>query len=433
MWKKNAWPNGGHCKNVGSKMSIALRPISAILDRSPGKVAHALQTALLSYSSSKLTRSIKKGRITFVLKGGRQIVHDSGHPGPDATIYLNSVKAISRMISGGYLGLAEGYLAEDWSTPSLRDVFDFGTANAGPLDTNLSGNLFVRALSALQHGRRRNSRDGSKRNIAEHYDLGNRFFEIWLDPSITYSSALFEGENITLAEAQAGKYQRILDKLDVQPHHHVIEIGCGWGGFAEYTARETGARVSAITISREQYDFARARMRKAGLSDLVDIQLRDYRDLTDQADRVVSIEMLEAVGEDYWPGYFNTVSQRLRRGGAAMIQVITVPDEEFEAYRTTVDFIQRYIFPGGMLLCPEQMAQLSKGAGLTLDEQFLFGTDYARTLELWQAEFQRHWPTIQSLGFDERFKRMWEYYLDYTSAGFRSGATNVGQFLLRKP
>ena len=268
-------------------------------------------------------------------------------------------------------------LPKDWSTPSLRDVFDFGTANAGPLDTNLSGNLFVRALSALQHGRRRNSRDGSKRNIAEHYDLGNRFFEIWLDPSITYSSALFEGENITLAEAQAGKYQRILDKLDVQPHHHVIEIGCGWAVLLSIQPGRLARGYPLLPISREQYDFAQARIRKAGLSDLVDIQLKDYRDLTDQAGRVVSIEMLEAVGEDYWPGYFNTVSQRLRRGGAAMIQVITVPDEEFEAYRTTVDFIQRYIFPGGMLLCPEQMARLSKGAGLTLDEQFLFGTDYA--------------------------------------------------------
>ena len=433
MWKRNARPIDDHCNYIGSNMSIALRPISAILDRSSGKAAHALRTALLSYSSSKLTRSIRKGRITFVLKGGRQVVHDSDQPGPDATIYLNSLKAISRMVSGGYLGLAEGYLAEDWSTPSLRDVFDFGTANAGPLDANLSGNLFVRALSAVQHSRRRNSRGGSRKNIAEHYDLGNRFFEIWLDPSITYSSALYDRENMTLAEAQACKYRRILDKLDVQSHHHVIEIGCGWGGFAEFAARETGARVTAITISREQHDFAQARMKKAGLSGLVDIQLRDYRDLTDQADHIVSIEMLEAVGEDYWPGYFQTVSRCLRRGGAAMIQVITVPDEDFAAYRKTVDFIQRYIFPGGMLLSPFQMAQLSNGAGLTLDDGFMFGPDYARTLDLWQAEFQRHWSTIQSLGFDERFKRMWEYYLDYTSAGFRSGATNVGQFLLRKP
>ena len=414
-------------------MSIALRPISAILDRSRGKVGHSLQTALLSYSSSKLTRSIKKGRITFVLYGGRQIVRDSGLPGPEAIIYLNSLRAISRMVSGGYLGLAEGYLASDWSTPSLRDVFDFGTANADPLDTNLSGNLFVRALNALQHNRRRNSRGGSQKNIAEHYDLGNRFFEFWLDPSLTYSSAYYNGRNITLAEAQAEKYQRILDKLDVQSGHHLIEIGCGWGGFAEFAARKTGARITAITISRKQHDFAKARIKKAGLSHLVDVQLKDYRDLTVQADFIVSIEMLEAVGEDYWPEYFQTVSQCLRRGGAAMIQVITVPDDEFAAYRKTVDFIQRYIFPGGMLLCPDQMAQLSKCAGLHLDEGFMFGPDYAQTLEEWQAEFQRNWPTIKPLGFDERFKRMWEYYLDYTSAGFRSGATNVGQFFMRKP
>ena len=411
-------------------MSVALRPVSLKRGKSKPISAYRMVAEKLVM---RLTRSISVGSVTFVLEDETEIPSDSGNPGPAAVIKVHSLKGIRRLISSGYVGLAEGYMAGDWSTPSLRDIFDFGTANMKQLDENLSGGAVARFANAMSHFHRRNNKSGSRRNIADHYDLGNDFFGKWLDKTMTYSSALFKDtETESLAQAQENKFRRIVERLGLTSDQHVVEIGCGWGGFAEFAAKETGAKVTGITISREQQAFATARMKKNGLSDQVDIRLQDYRDLNGKFDHAVSIEMLEAVGESYWPSYFQTISRNLKRGGKAMIQVIVVPDDRFAQYKQSVDFIQKYIFPGGMLLSPGHMKSQSAGAGLALEEAHTFGSDYSRTLDLWRETFDLQWPSILPLGFDERFKRMWDYYLEYTSAGFRAGSINVGQFLLKK-
>ena len=278
----------------------------------------------------------------------------------------------------------------------------------------------------------RNSIRGSRKNIADHYDLGNDFFIEWLDSTMTYSSALFEKKTDTLHSAQNNKYQRIIDELKIEKSQNILEIGCGWGGFAEYAAKKAKANIFGVTISKEQCEYARNRITQANLEDKVKISLQDYRALTGQYDRIVSIEMLEAVGKSYWPAYFKTIADRLKKNGSAMVQVITVPDEYFDYYSNGMDFIQRYIFPGGMLICPRMLEEQSEKAGLTLIRAHMFGSSYAQTLEQWQSSFQIRWDKIEKLGFDEKFKRIWEYYLDYTAAGFRSGAIDVGQFHLRK-
>jgi len=339
---------------------------------------------------------------------------------------------IFRLSYGGYMGLGEGYLAGDWATPSLRTVFQFGIANQDSLKKSLSGKAPARALRKVLKFVRRNSRSGSRRNIAYHYDLGNEFYRLWLDPTMTYSSGLYDVPDATLEDAQIAKYRRIVERLDIQPHHRVLEIGCGWGGFAEFAARETGAEVTAITISEQQHGYAVERMARAGLQDKVDIRLLDYRELTEQYDRVVSIEMLEAVGEAYWPDYFRIIQQSLTEDGQAMIQVITVPDARFDGYRRKSDFIQRHIFPGGMLLSPGEMNRQSGSAGLTVDEAFYFGGSYGETLDRWHDRFIECWPKIEAQGFDDRFRRLWSYYLNYTAAGFHGGTIDVGQFLLTK-
>ena len=387
---------------------------------------------IISKVLGKLTETISAGCITFKLDNGKSIECDSGRHGPRAIIYLHSLKVVKRLLSSGYLGLSEGYINKEWTTPSLSDVFDFGSANMKELDKNLTENFFVSMSNQLVRFLQKNSRSGSRKNIATHYDLGNDFFKEWLDPTMTYSSALFSNEKEKLNVAQNNKYQRIIDKLNIKTSHNILEIGCGWGGFAEYAALQTGTNITGLTISKEQFEFAVNRIKENKLAQNVSILLQDYRDVVGRFDRIISIEMLEAVGESYWPTYFKTISDRLKKNGAAMIQVITVPDDYFDYYRNSMDFIQRYIFPGGMLLCPGKIREHSAKAGLNLVDAHMFGPSYAKTLEQWQSSFQTNWHKIEEIGFDKRFKRIWEYYLDYTAAGFKSGAIDVGQFHLRK-
>jgi cyclopropane-fatty-acyl-phospholipid synthase len=378
------------------------------------------------------TKAITSGTIIFKLENGKTIKCESGNKGPEAIINVHSVKFFRRLLSAGYLGLAESYINKEWTTPSLENVFNFGAANLAALDKNLTENLFVRLTNKITRFMQRNSIRGSRKNIANHYDLGNDFFIEWLDATMTYSSALFLKKTDTLQSAQNKKYQRIIDELKIEKSQDILEIGCGWGGFAEYAANKTNANIFGATISKEQCDYARNRITKANLGDNVTISLQDYRTLTGQYDKIVSIEMLEAVGKPYWPVYFKTVADRLKRNGSAMVQVITVPDEYFGYYSNGMDFIQRYIFPGGMLICPKILKEHSEKSGLTLVQAHMFGSSYAQTLEQWQSSFQKRWDKIEKLGFDEKFKRIWEYYLDYTAAGFRSGAIDVGQFHLHK-
>jgi cyclopropane-fatty-acyl-phospholipid synthase len=284
------------------------------------------------------------------------------------------------------------------------------------------------------HRLRPNTRKGSRKNIAEHYDLGNDFYAEWLDPSMTYSSALFEGGINDLQAAQIQKYRRLCRSLELRPGMTVLEIGCGWGGFAEIAAGEFGAHVTGITLSKEQLAYAQARMETAGLSDKVTLKLQDYRDTRGTFDRIASIEMFEAVGEEYWPIYFQTVRDRLAPGGRAGIQVITIADRFFADYRKTADFIQRYVFPGGMLPSPTRLAEEIASAGLKLGEQFWFGKDYAETLNRWNAVFQTKWEKISGLSaqYDSRFKRLWEFYLGYCEVGFKAGWTDVGQIVIQR-
>jgi cyclopropane-fatty-acyl-phospholipid synthase len=389
---------------------------------------HRLRLAL------RLAQMIRTGTLTVVLPDGsaHRVVKSAE---PSATIVIKDPRAVTRLVTGGSLGLAEAYLDALWESPDIRGVMAVAAVNEAEWLEMLKGRPWIRAASKLFHLLRPNTRKGARRNIAEHYDLGNDFYARWLDPSMTYSSALFAGSQETLEGAQMRKMRRLCDVLGLRPGMTVLEIGCGWGAFAELAAREYGVSVLGITLSAEQLAFAQARVRGTGLEGRVEFRLQDYRDVPGQFDRIVSVEMFEAVGETYWPAYFATLRERLNPGGLAGLQTITIEDRLFPDYLKTADFIQRHIFPGGMLPSPSRLRDETARAGLNWLEAHWFGNDYAETLARWQAAFQTAWSDITTLSpaYDARFKRLWEYYLSYCETGFRAGWTDVGQILLAKP
>ena len=296
----------------------------------------------------------------------------------------------------------------------------------------LSDKPLMRFVQIVRHWFNRNTRRQARRNIYAHYDIGNAFYSAWLDPSMTYSSALFEDHAQDSTAAQNNKYRRLAEAIDLQPGQKLLEIGCGWGGFAEYAAKTFGAKVVGLTISKEQRDFAQARIQNAGLGDKVEIRLQDYRDERDRYDRIASIEMIEAVGEQFWPKYFSQLRDRLLPGGLAGIQAITIQDSLFQTYRREVDFIQRYVFPGGMLPSPQVLKSLGERFGVPVIREHIFGQDYAKTLAIWRSNFRAAWPNLMPSGFDDRFRRLWEYYLAYCEAGFLSGNIDVRQVVFAK-
>ncbi|MCW5718254.1 MAG: class I SAM-dependent methyltransferase [Bauldia sp.] len=371
--------------------------------------------------------------MTLVFPDGTRKTARGSKPGPSATILVHRMRVVRRMLTRGDVGFAEAFMDGDWSTPDLHAVLDFGYLNEAALTGPMTASRFVAPLIRLWHRLRANTRAGSRRNIAYHYDLGNEFYRLWLDPTMTYSSAVFDDARpMSLAEAQTEKYRRIIRTLGIGPTHRVLEIGCGWGGFAEIAARETGCTVVGITLSREQAAFARQRMADAGLSDKVEIRIEDYRDVRETFDHIVSIEMFEAVGEANWPVYFAAVRDRLRPGGGAVLQIITVGDERFELYRGAVDFVQRYIFPGGMLPSKAALSREVEASGLAWRGADCFGLSYAETLHRWYDAFVARWNEVHALGFDERFRRMWSYYLAGCEASFKSAACDVGQYHLTR-
>ena len=350
--------------------------------------------------------------------------------GPEAVIWCKRWRAVRRFMTEGQTGFLEAYMDGDWESPDLASVIEWAALNTARLSVSSLRGMFAALRHRVAHLLNANTRAGSRRNIAAHYDLGNAFYQQWLDPTMTYSSAFFAKPGQSLPDGQIEKYRNIARLLDLKPEHHVLEIGFGWGGFAEFACKEYGCRITGLTLSREQLDFARARMQAQGLSDKVDLRFQDYRDVGGVFDRIASIEMFEAVGEAHWPRYFDTVRERLARGGAAALQIITIAEDRFENYRRSADFIQRHIFPGGMLPSVERLKAQFDRARLHFDDAVMFGDSYADTLRQWRARFLAAWSSIERLGFDERFRRMWEMYLAYCEGGFRAQTINVGQFKL---
>ncbi|MBI3707231.1 MAG: class I SAM-dependent methyltransferase [Proteobacteria bacterium] len=375
---------------------------------------------------------IEHGELAVTVPDGRCFRFAGRQPGPAASIVIRRARMVRRLFTGGTVGLAESYMDGDWETPDLRALLQLGYANDQAFGTHYGGST-LRLLRRLWFALRDNTRSGARRNIAHHYDLGNAFYARWLDPTMTYSSAVFAAPEEDLSTAQTNKYRLIAEKLAVAPRHHVLEIGCGWGGFAQFVAREYGCRVTAITVSKEQLEHTRAQIHAAGLADRVEARFQDYRALDGRFDRIASIEMFEAVGEKYWPAFFAKMHDCLVPGGRAALQVITIADSWFDRYRKGVDFIQRYVFPGGMLPSPSALSRAITAAGLAIDGQDYFGGHYAQTLKLWYQRFQSAWPDIAPLGFDARFKRLWEFYLAYCEAGFRGGSIDVTQVAVVRP
>ncbi|MNR84281.1 Cyclopropane-fatty-acyl-phospholipid synthase [compost metagenome] len=359
---------------------------------------------------------------------------DHSHP---VTLTLKNYNLFGAALKSGDIGFAESYINGDWHTDNLPGLIELFVRNRAAVESVIYGSWYGNLFYRIKHIFNRNSRAGSRKNIHAHYDIGNDFYTLWLDPSMTYSSALYskqdEAEQENLSVAQNAKYRRILDELQLAPHARVLEIGCGWGGFAELAAREQSAHVTGLTLSTEQLAYAQQRMATAGLQDQADLRLQDYRDTDGQFDGIASIEMFEAVGEAYWPSYFACIKRNLKSGGRACIQSIVIDDALFAKYRKGTDFIQQYIFPGGMLPSPAVFRQQAEKYGLRVVNEFKFGLDYAHTLQAWRISFREHMQQVRTLGFDERFIRTWEFYLAYCEAGFRAGSIDVAQFTLEKP
>jgi cyclopropane-fatty-acyl-phospholipid synthase len=384
----------------------------------------------MSFAARFVLKSLARlssGRLTVRLPDGTICRFGPDRAERQAEIEIRDWRFFRRVLLDGDIGFAEAYMDGLCDTPDLPGLLALLTDNEKALGGVTRANVFHNMLLKLLHRRHDNSREGSKRNIHAHYDLGNEFYGLWLDPTMTYSSALYEGaEGKALEAAQTAKYERILNQLGARQGDSILEIGCGWGGFAEAAARR-GMRVTGVTISREQLEYAQARLQRAGLSDRVDLQFRDYRDIEGKYDHIVSIEMIEAVGERYWPDYFAALKRHSVPGGSAIVQAIVIADDLFEGYRRHPDFIQTYVFPGGMLLSPSSLREQCRQAGLKLAEAYSFGLDYARTLETWLGRFDRVADQVSKLGFDERFRRMWRYYLAYCAAGFKTRRTDVLQ------
>jgi cyclopropane-fatty-acyl-phospholipid synthase len=397
-------------------------------ERAAGRSSPAIMTVL------SLLPRIKIGQLDLVLPDGTQHQFKGSIDGPHARLNIHNERVVRRFMTGGKLGFCEAYLDGDWSSPDVTTLFLLFLQNQDVMKPAMMGRAWARIMSFLIHKLRPNSKRGAQKNIYAHYDLGNDFYAAWLDPSMTYSSAYFADGISDLEQAQMRKYEEILQRLGVQKHHHILELGCGWGGFAEYAARKTGSRITGITVSKAQHEYATKRIAAAGLSDLVEIRLQDYRDTTGQFDRIASIEMFEAVGESYWPTFFKQLQGLLKPGGKAVLQIITIRDEDFDNYRRSADFIQRYIFPGGMLPSISILSRHIKRAGLQEGPRLQFGKDYAQTLRLWNDRFISAWPEISyKPRFDERFKRLWKLYLAYCEAGFMAGSIDVIHQTIIKP
>ena len=382
----------------------------------------------------KLLEKLQIGSLDLQLPEGSSI-HFGTQTEPRAALRIRNWEVCAAVLRSGDIGFAESYVAGHWSTPDLRALLTLMLRNREVLERAIYGSWWGSLLYRLRHLTNRNSRAGSRKNIHAHYDLGNEFYKLWLDPSMNYSSALFAGDGAqSLTQAQEAKMRRALAQCQLQPGQRVLEIGCGWGAVAECAARDFGAQLLGVTLSTEQLAYGQQRLQSAGLDSQAELRLQDYRDIPESGfDAIVSIEMFEAVGRQYWDGYFRTVADKLKSGGRACIQTITIRDDLFERYSRSTDFIQQYVFPGGMLPSPSLFRAHARAAGLEVVEELAFGPDYAETLRLWREAFLQREAQVLRQGFDRRFIALWEFYLAYCEAAFATGNTDVVQFTLRKP
>jgi cyclopropane-fatty-acyl-phospholipid synthase len=381
----------------------------------------------------KVLAAMERGRLIFILPDGARVDCRGPKPGPEATIVLHEMSALRRLLFSGDVAFAEAFVRGEWSSPDLAAAIEVAAVNGDAFMRAVEGFAPARFANWLAHRLRANSKHGSRRNIAAHYDLGNAFYRLWLDPSMFYSSGLYRTGAETLEESQQNKVDRILELLDAESGESVLEIGCGWGGLALFAARTYGCRVTGITVSEEQFGLATTRVHAEGLQHLVDIRLCDYRDVQGQFSHVVSIEMLEAVGREHWPTFFAVCDARLARGGAIAIQTIAMPDHRFETYARHADWIQKYIFPGGMLpSIGEMLKAAAADTPLTLRWVDDVAPHYARTLREWRLRFFDRLDEVRALGFDDRFIRMWEYYLALSEAGFATGISQDLQIVFEK-
>ena len=376
-----------------------------------------------------LLNHLQHGSLDLQTPEGEMLHFGDGRE-PRAAIRITDWQVCATALASGDVGFAESFVDGQWTSPDLRALLELLVRNRTALESLVYGGFWGGLLHRMRHLLNRNTRQGSRKNIHAHYDLGNAFYKLWLDPTMNYSSAWFAGApEGTLDAAQQAKMRRALAEAGVTPGSRVLEIGCGWGAVAEVAARDFDAQLTGVTLSTEQLAWAQQRLQTAGLS--ADLRLQDYRDIADEPfDAIVSIEMFEAVGREYWEGYFRTVHAKLKPGGRACIQSITIRDDLFDRYVRSTDFIQQYIFPGGLLPSPSQFRAHAEKAGLRVVNELAFGADYAETLRRWREAFLRHEGPVRELGFDGRFMRLWEFYLAYCEAAFAAGNTDVMQFTL---
>ena len=374
----------------------------------------------------------KYGSISVYYEKKKIFFHRGVLPGPSAQIRLLKKKCLDDFFLKGDLGWAESYIESNWESSNLSDFLEWGAKNFHEFSKYIRGKWFIILYLRLKHYLNSNSKIGSKKNISFHYDLGNSFYEKWLDKSMTYSSGMFKKESDDLYNAQLNKYRNLAKITDIKKNDKVLEVGCGWGGFSCFLAKNFSADVTAITISKKQYEKVKEKVFTEKLTEKINVKLTDYREIKGLYDKIVSIEMFEAVGEKYWSKYFEVLGGNLKYNGAIGLQTITIEDKFFKKYRKFPDFIQTYIFPGGMLPSIEEMSKVLKSKGLSIEKKQMFGNDYAKTLRMWSKSFENSWENIKKEGFNDAFRRMWRYYLGYCEGGFKSGNINVGQFLIKK-
>ena len=390
----------------------------------------AFKESLLAFLTKKLLKRIQIGNITIVFPNGKSVTSNTQNCDLSATIYINNIDAIRRLITAGSIGFAESYMLGHWSSPDLAKLIQISALNGEVLAIKLSGGLVSRLFNFIEHKLHKNSKSGSKNNIQFHYDLGNAFYESWLDKQMVYSSAIRQRNDEDLEDAQNNKLCRIISLLELENENKVLEIGCGWGALSRKIA-EKNAVVHGITLSNEQLKYVQESIKSLQIASRATFSLTDYRDISESYDRIVSVEMIEAVGKEYLPIYFQTISRSLKPNGIAVIQAISIDESRFDRYNNTPDFIQKYIFPGGFLPTKKLIYEEAKKSGLQISHTEFFGESYAWTLNQWMKRFNEKWHDIEAMGFDSRFRKMWEFYLCYCEGGFRAKSIDVGLYVIR--